>query len=104
MGFWHTAYAAYGIALPKSIDLDTVEQYVDQLDNEVGHLNAGPYDRDSLYLVTACASAELGQTECIPVEATSPGWDEQLRAAAVGLGVPADQVPTPGWFVVADMS
>jgi hypothetical protein len=96
MGIHTTAYAAYGLRLPGHIRIEDVEEYVDSV--------AGAYDHDAVYLVTECVTADLGETHPIPVDKPRADWDQQLHAAAVGLGLAPDEVPAPGWFVVVDQS
>ncbi|MBL1100109.1 hypothetical protein [Streptomyces coffeae] len=113
MGMYHSTYFAYGIRIP---DDGPAWKLADRIDAElakvkdqcpdVGHLQAGDYDRDMTFLVTQSAAVDLGAFKTVtPQTATGEqyvAWGEQLRAAAVSLGV--DEIPEPGWLVVPDLS
>ncbi|MFI8872410.1 hypothetical protein [Streptomyces sp. NPDC055243] len=104
MGFFHSAYFAYGIEIPPT-DEDTLDRGIPG-GTEVGHLHAGSYDRDKTFLVTKCTEADLGGYETVrPQDTTSDEyetWNTQLAAAAKALGV--TPVDDPGWLVIPDMS
>jgi hypothetical protein len=102
MAIWTTAYLAYGLEIPTR-DTDELDRTLGPLNSEVGHLEAGPYDRDRLYLVTACHSADLGEPETLDIphnEAQYRTWDDQLRTALTALGLPTDQPFT--WHLIAN--
>lgn len=115
MSIYTTAYAAYGIPLPPHLDEVTVDAalgpiIVDDLnalgaDDQLGYLNAAPYDHDRLFLVTACIQVEIGDdAKPVPIGSPAPAWDLAIHNAAVGLGLNPDELPAPGWFVVVDQS
>ncbi|MEU0808751.1 hypothetical protein [Streptomyces sp. NPDC005970] len=113
MGYYHSTYFAYGFRIP---DGGAPWQLAERLEAElpklkgqcpdVGFLQAGDYDRDMTFLVTQSDEVDLGKFKTVtPQTATAEqyaAWGEQLRAAAVVLGV--DEIPEPGWLVVPDLS
>jgi hypothetical protein len=104
MGYFTSAYLAYGIQIPDKPE--------DELDRgipggtEVGHLRAGKYDAEMTFLVTECTEADLGQAETVnPDRATREQyetWDRDLRAAAEALGV--ENPPEPSWLLIPSVS
>jgi hypothetical protein len=104
MGYYTSAYLAYGVQIP---DKDEAE-----LDRgipggtEVGHLRAGKYDDERTYLVTECEESDLGEAlEVTPQAATAEqyaAWDRDLRAAATALGV--EQIRDPSWLLIPHVS
>lgn len=104
MSIWTTAYLAYGFEIPQQ-DLDAIDLALKPLDSEVGHLSAGPYDRDRLYLVTACHDAELGSPEVVGLSLgleQRADWDRQLLAALAALGL--SMSIQPAWHLIAAQS
>ncbi|MFF5445442.1 hypothetical protein [Streptomyces sp. NPDC012888] len=102
MSIWTAAYLAYGLEIPTR-DTDELDEILGRLDGDVGHLEAGPYDRDRLYLVTACHDADLGAPETVDVPhdpAVYGAWDEQLRTALAVLDLPTGQAFT--WHLIAN--
>lgn len=105
MSIWTTAYLAYGFATKihpnDADDLDgTLADY-----SPVGHLSAGGYDHDTVYLVAACITAELGepgQADIPFAPETYAEWDEHLNAAAVAVGITEHE--PPAWLLIADQS
>ncbi|MFF4576891.1 hypothetical protein ACFY15_00540 [Streptomyces sp. NPDC001373] len=104
MSIWTTAYLAYGLEIPAR-DTDELDRTLGPLKSNVGHLEAGPYDRDRLYLVTACHSADLRMSETPDIprnDAQYLTWDDQLRTALAALGLATDQQFT--WHLIANQN
>ncbi|MYY08811.1 hypothetical protein GT204_07815 [Streptomyces sp. SID4919] len=112
MGFHHSTYFAYGTHIPTSHAwdeadrIDTVLARVWDICPAVGHLTAGDYDRDRLFLVTHSTEVSLGAYEHVTPDAYPPeqiaDWTRQIAAAADALGYTA--LAAPGWLVVPDLS
>lgn len=102
MGMDTSAYLAYGFPID-DIDENTLDSKLKAF-KDVGHLSAGDYDCNDLYLVTQCDNADLGTPEAV----TIPGpdaiaeWDATLNAAAEALGITDHEPPT--WLLIADVS
>ncbi|QBZ73491.1 hypothetical protein SEA_MISCHIEF19_6 [Streptomyces phage Mischief19] len=125
MGFSHSTYYGYGVHVP-------TERFVaehkhtwaetDRIDEggllshpgteRIGHLSAGDYDRDMLFLVASDPGDEhevkLGSFVTLQPHTKAhslPVWDEQLRVAWERCGYgPGGDMPEPGWLVVPDLS
>lgn len=113
MGFSRSTYFAYGARI-------TTDQYAwqeaEHIEAElpkynaacpdVGHLTAGDYDADMVFLVTQSREVELGEYEHVTPQTATPeqiaDWDRQLIAAAMALGY--EDMSAPGWLVVPDCS
>lgn len=113
MGMYHSTYFAYGIHIPtdrpaweESERAETELAKIKGQCPDVGHLEAGDYDRDMFFLTTKCTSVDLGGYEHVtPQTATAEqyaDWDRQLIGAAMALGY--KDTSAPGWFVVPDLS
>jgi len=113
MGYYHSTYFAYGIHIPlEGPAWKEAERADERLPTikadcpDVGHLEAGDYDRDHFFLTTKCDSVDLGKFEHVTPQTASPeqiaDWDRQLIAAAMALGY--KDTSAPGWFVVPDLS
>ncbi|MFD7410636.1 hypothetical protein [Kitasatospora purpeofusca] len=116
MGIHTSAYLAYGAPITGVRYGDDLDKplatynaaviYPDQHRDSVGHLEAGSYDNDKLYLVTYCAEADLGDPERLAADDLNPlhssFWDEHLRAAAKACGV--GLMSAPGWLLIAAQS
>ena len=105
MSIWTTAYLAYGFRTeihPNNADeLDLVLRDY----NGVGHLSAGGYDDNTVYLVTQCESGELGESEKVEIPhspETYAEWDERLHAAAAAVGITEHE--PPAWLLIAAQS
>jgi hypothetical protein len=109
MGMSHSTYFAYGVNIPFT-DPDSLEDALADGETagfpEVGHLQAGDYDRDKTFLVTECTEIELGTFARVAAfrvdDAQLADWDAQLRAAAVVVGITGHLKPE--WLVVPDCS
>lgn len=107
MGFWTSAYLAYGIEIPDT-DVDTIEERLGDETVGVGYLRAGGYDNDKTFLTTACESADLGKPESLDlaahyIDANPEGrWNDMLAHAAEKVGV--EPLGEPGWLLIADVS
>lgn len=118
MGISYDAYVAYGVRVginPYSYNESGHDPGV-QVDGalsvptvkeacpDVGHLEAGAYDQNHIFLVTACESAGLGGYTRIGegFEARNADWDRQIThlIEIMGWGNLVDE--KPGWFVVSD--
>lgn len=114
MGMYHSTYFAYGLHIPTQ---EAAWAEGDRIDTEirnhrdrcpdVGHLAAGDYDRDLLFLVTSSTEIRLG-TYGQATEATAEqraNWDLQLANAIQALGYgDLPDLPAPGWICVPDLS
>ncbi|WP_424862121.1 hypothetical protein [Streptomyces sp. MMS24-I29] len=114
MGFHHSTYFAYGLRIPTAAHpwaetdrIDTALATVKFLCPDVGHLTAGAYDRDMLFLVTECDEVGLG-TYGRATTATAEqraDWDRQLAQAVDHLGYGhIRDLDAPGWICVPDVS
>lgn len=113
MGMYHSTYFAYGFRIP---DDGAPWQLADRIDAElaklkdqcpeVGHLQAGDYDRDMTFLVTKSDEVDLGEYKTVTPETATgeqyAAWNAQLAAAGAALGI--EEIPVPGWLVVPDLS
>ena len=115
---YHSTYFAYGVHIPLPDDIHVWAE-TDRLDTElralkdqcpdVGHLSAGNYDADELFLTTQCNEVALGTyihvtPETVTAEQLAE-WNRQLAIAVEALGY--DQLPGlsgPGWLCVPDLS
>ncbi|MGW4883390.1 hypothetical protein [Streptomyces murinus] len=111
---YHSTYFAYGLRIP--IEGPAWEE-TDRLDKElphhkescpdVGHLSAGNYDCDMLFLVTSCDEIKLGDygRQAAASADKQADWDRQLTNAVeqLGYGHLRDLV-APGWLCVPDLS
>ncbi len=125
MGMYYEAYVAYGLRIPRDpYRCDntgrTPREQVDQLLSvptvkdacpDVGHLEAGAYDRNMFFLVTKRVSTCLGEYTRVSAPEDSSGnrereaeWTRQLSHVITLLGWSHPDLETPGWFVVADQS
>ncbi|MFI0915226.1 hypothetical protein [Streptomyces abikoensis] len=111
MGMYHATYFAYGIHV--TIDIHAWEE-AERIDAElprdrcpdVGHLSAGDYDCDMLFLVTKATEVALGKFEHVTPNTTTAeqlaDWNRQLAEAAAALGY--GRITEPGWLIVPDLS
>jgi hypothetical protein len=104
MGYFTSAYLAYGIQIPDT-DEDTLDRGIPG-GTEVGHLRAGKYDAEMTFLVTECTEADLGDAETVSPQQATPEqyatWDRDLKAATVVLGVVA--YGEPSWLLIPNVS
>lgn len=121
MGYYTTAYVAYGVQIPinpyhRNEQGDCASDQVDDALSvptvkeacpDVGHLTAGNVDQDSFFLVTGFHEAgyEAQSLGTLP-RAEEVGWDRQIHhlIEVMGWGGLIDGAYDPGWFVVADQS
>lgn len=113
MGYYHSAYFAYGIHIPTDNQAATWAE-TERLDTElpklrdrcpdVGHLSAGDYDRDQLFLTTKCDEIPLGQygRASTATAEQRANWDLQLANAVHALGY--RDLTAPGWLCIPDLS
>jgi hypothetical protein len=114
MGMYHSAYFAYGIHIPTAESawaegdrIDTeLANHKDRCPN-VGHLTAGDYDRDMLFLVTKSDEIRLGDygRASTATAEQRANWDLQLANAIQALGYgDLPDLEAPGWICVPDVS
>lgn len=116
MGMYYEAYCAYGILVqrPGGVDFDMIESMDTggtrendlMRENNVGHLLAGNYDRDMLFLVTDSHSVDLGTYAIIDNESIRQfdyeGNNQRLKNVVDALGL--EILSGPGWILVPDLS
>jgi hypothetical protein len=114
MGMYHSTYFAYGIHIPTAesawVEGDRIDvelaKHKDRCP-DVGHLAAGDYDHDLLFLVTTSNEIRLGAygraTEATTAQRAN--WDHQLANAVQALGYSElPDLPPPGWLCIPDLS
>lgn len=117
MGMSHSTYHAYGVHVPESQYqtghiqseeewLDAVINHTEGLDGSLlGHLSAGNYDRDQLFIVASkpdeTLEVELGSFMVL-AEVDTEGRAEPIKALAEAAGYTG--LSEPGWIVVPDCS
>ena len=114
MGYYHSTYFAYGLRIPidahpwtETDRIDTELAEIKDVAPDVGHLTAGDYDRDMLFLVTQCDEIALGKygraTDATPEQRAD--WDRQLANAVDHLGYGhLRDLEAPGWLSIPDLS
>lgn len=116
MGMYHSTYFAYGVHIPLADDVHVWAE-TDRIDRElpgdrcpdVGHLTAGNYDADRLFLTTQCDEVKLGTYKHVTPETVTAeqlaDWNQQLAVAvdALGYGTLPD-LAGPGWICIPDLS
>lgn len=117
MGFSHSTYHGFGVHVPREQYrtghtqsegewLDAVIRHTEGLDNRLlGHLSAGDYDRDELFLIASgpgeTLTVELGSFVVLAaVDVT--GRAEAVKALAEAAGYTL--TTEPGWLVIPDCS
>lgn len=117
MGMEHSTYHAFGVHVPAEQYqtghiqsecewLDAVIKHTEGLDNRLlGHLSAGDYDRDQLFLVASetdeSLEVSLGSFMVLS-EVDVTGRAEAIKALAAAAGYTG--LSEPGWIVVPDCS
>ncbi|AKA61673.1 hypothetical protein SEA_YDN12_6 [Streptomyces phage YDN12] len=117
MGMEHSTYHAFGVHVPadqyqtghiqsEGVWLDAVIKNTEGLDNRLlGHLSAGDYDRDELFL-TASEDGEFLEvplgTFAVLAEVDVTGRADAIKALAETAGYTG--LAEPGWLVVPDCS
>ncbi len=117
MGFSHSTYHGFGVHVPADQYqtghiqsecewLDAVIKHTEGLDNRLlGHLSAGDYDRDQLFLIASetdeTLEVELGSFMVL-AEVNTEGRAEAIKALAEAAGYTG--LSEPGWLVVPDCS
>lgn len=129
MGFSHGTYVAYGVHVPQDKwhkdsgyagaegeRIDGVIREVGLNGTDVGHMSAGSYDRDQLFLVCSPpyvhdkpethVEIELGSFRVYRASWFSTSrcltWNGYLKKVADAAGY--GDLGEPGWIVVPDMS
>ena len=114
MGMYHSTYFAYGLRIPIGAhpwtETDRLDAELAKLKDrcpDVGHLTAGDYDRDMLFLVTESDEIALGKygRATVATAEQRADWDRQLANAVHHLGY--GQLPdleAPGWLCIPDVS
>lgn len=120
MGFSTSAYVAYGVHVPvnpyhRDSNGRSAGEQVDQALQvptvkaacpDVGHLEAGDYDRDSFFVTTAFHEAGYEATWLTELSCgEESGWDQQIMRLleVMGWSGLVDEY-RPGWFIIADTS
>lgn len=127
MGFDHSTYVGYGVHVPS----DRYEGYADDESERidaflrsfstpdharVGHLTAGGYDRNELFIICGPkydpknplthSEVELGTHRKFPaswfLNYERREWDTYLRQVVSALGY--GDLGEPGWLVIPDVS
>jgi len=111
MGYYTSAWLAYGIQIPDTAP-DRLEEALSTLttrdkgDDSVGYLNAGRYDDERTYLVTKTFEADLGNGLAVQPEQVTPQqyltWNAHLAEAACALGV--TEAPPASWLLIPHVS
>jgi hypothetical protein len=117
MGFSHSTYHGFGVHVPREQYqtghiqseeewLDAVINHTEGLDGQLlGHLSAGQYDRDELFLIASgpgeTLEVELGSFMVLS-EVDVTGRAEAIKALAEAAGYTS--LAEPGWLIVPDCS
>ncbi|MFH9413991.1 hypothetical protein [Streptomyces rochei] len=116
MGYYHSTYFAYGIHIPLPdgtpawTETDRIDTELTKLKDrcpDVGHLEAGHYDADMVFLVTKADTIPLGQygRASTATAEQRANWDLQLANAVHALGYSnIPDLDAPGWICVPDLS
>lgn len=110
MGVYTSARLMYGVPLPSHIDDEQVDPVINANPDlaDLGHAWAGTWSGGTRYLVAKYIDADLGEPGAIATDeldpARTPGWNTQLRTAWAALGLPAEDMRTPGWVLAANQS
>ncbi|MDK0520366.1 hypothetical protein [Streptomyces sp. ML-6] len=114
MGYITSTYLAYGLRIPtdahpwhESGRIDAGLTTIRDLCPDVGHLTAGQYDQDMVFLVTQYTEIELGtygRTTTATAEQVAD-WNRQLANAVDHLGYGhIRDLDAPGWIAIPDVS
>lgn len=118
MGFSHSTYHFYGVHVPREqyrtdhqqrecefIDA-TIKHTPELAGSDVGHITAGDYDLDELFLAVVpegqSCLIKVGSFRIHPATCSADTWDVQLGLLIHALGY--KDVGEPGWCVVPDIS
>lgn len=124
MGFSHGTYVVYGVHIPREQyqahgDPGSEAEYLDKViatpnltGRGLGHLLAGGYDRDELFICAddpndrSNAEIPLGEFRRLDPKPTSSRNDQFVALAAliVAAGYDLLKLDNPGWIVVPDVS
>lgn len=113
MGMYHSTYFAYGIHIPVDgpawKETDRIEQELPKHKEhcpDVGHLEAGNYDADMVFLVTTSQEISLGNYGHANLATAEQcgQWNTQLAFAVQALGYSGLELAAPGWLCVPDLS
>lgn len=117
MGFSHSTYQGFGMHVPKAQYqsghiqsegqwLDAVIRHTPDLDNRLlGHLSAGDYDKDELFLIASEPDEDLEVSLgsfMVTSEVDVEGRAEALKALAEAAGYSG--LAEPGWLIIPDCS
>lgn len=115
MGMYYDSYVAYGalVQRPGDVDFDLIEAMDTGGSREndimkkysIGHLLAGHYDRDMLFIVTQSHSVSLGRYEMID-QVKMKNFDYINHYTRVMEGVNElglEIIDGPGWILVPDL-
>lgn len=116
MGYYQSAYAFYGIHIPSDqwtegyagAEGEKIDSILRALGNKVkyvGHLSAGQYDNDRLFLVAShkdeSLEVELGEYRRFTAD-VHEHWALELVCVAQAMGY--TDLEEPSWIVVPDLS
>ncbi|MFG2225356.1 hypothetical protein [Streptomyces sp. NPDC048644] len=114
MGYYHSSYFAYGLRIPTDAHLwdetDRIDRVLATIKDRcpnVGHLTAGAYDDDMLFLVAECNAVSLGEygRAASATAEQRASWDHQLAHAVHHLGYGSiSGLEAPGWLCVPDLA
>lgn len=117
MGFSRSTYFGYGVHVQLVegrhawAEAEHCEEQIPQHKAQipdVGHLTAGDYDNDQLFLMTECAEVEYGEWQHVTPQSHTAeqlaAWDRQLSDAVDLLGYGNRAVSAPGWLCIPDLS
>ena len=122
MVMWHSTYHAFGVHVPedKFVTMHAYQEteWLDGLINHttalrgtgVGHLSAGNYDRDMLFLVVVpedeSCQVDLGEFKLSPAMPLDfeqiEEWTSLIQQLAELAGY--GDLGTPGWLTIPDVS
>ncbi|MFF1686062.1 hypothetical protein [Streptomyces sp. NPDC058254] len=114
MGYYHSTYFAYGLRIPVDAhpwaETDRIDEELKAVRDQcpdVGHLTAGDYDRDMLFLVTKSNRVDLGEygraSSATPEQRAD--WGRQLANAVDHLGYGhIRDLDAPSWLCIPDLS
>ncbi|ATN93746.1 hypothetical protein SEA_ABT2GRADUATEX2_6 [Streptomyces phage Abt2graduatex2] len=117
MGFDHSTYHGFGVHVPRDrYQTGHIQSECEWLDAVIkhtkglppgllGHLSAGDYDRDELFLIASTRNETLEValgTFAVLAEVDVTGRADALKllAEAAGYG----ELAEPGWLVIPDVS
>jgi hypothetical protein len=107
MGLYHSVDIAYGIEIPTTTDIDTLDAALSNPPNpteQISYFIVGDWHR----LLLVAHTTDIDENTVTPITPDYftryelPAWDKALHDAATRLGCPDH--PQPGWVVIHDYS